>query len=74
MTKCVATGGFEDARLEPRFLKGPLQDRLTKMMPAFFSRYPVDVMAGRRKNPLPPPFFACVSMFPFQGIGQRHTS
>ncbi len=62
----------------PRFLYGlshrPLQHGLVKMVPALLSSNPVDIMTGRRKHPLPRPFFSCVWVFTLKGIGQSDSA
>jgi hypothetical protein len=44
------------------------------MMPAFLSGDSINIMAGRRKNPLPSPFFGGVGILSLQGVRQRHTT
>jgi hypothetical protein len=52
VAQSVAPGRFEDASLEPSFFESFLYNRFVKMMSAFLSSDPINVMAGRRKNPL----------------------
>jgi len=44
------------------------------MVPAFLSGYPVGVMTGCRKDPLPPPLFPRVWIFALKGIGQSDSA
>ena len=44
------------------------------MVPASLSRYLVDIMAGCRKHPLPPPLLACVWVFALKCIGQSDST
>jgi len=70
MTRRLASGWLEHARIQPSFFKRSLQNRFMEMMPALFSRRFVGVMACRGKNPLPAPFFAGVWIFSVETIGQ----
>src|ERR1700675_4787180 len=74
MAQSMAPSRFEDACLKPRFLESFLYNRFVKMMPAFLSGDPINIMAGRRKNPLPSPLFGGVGILSLQGVRQRHTT
>jgi hypothetical protein len=43
----MTTGGLENTRFQPRFLKRSLQNRFVQVMPALFSCRSISVMAGR---------------------------
>jgi hypothetical protein len=49
----VASGGFEDTCLEPRFFESFLHNRFVKMMPAFRPSDAINVLTACRKKPLP---------------------
>ena len=68
MSHGVGPGWLRDASLEPGVFDGLLEDRFMKVVSAFFSCHPVGVMAGRRKNPLPSPFFAGIWIFSIKSI------
>jgi hypothetical protein len=44
------------------------------MVSSSLSRHFIRVMAGGRKNPLPPPLFPCVWVFALQRIGQSDSA
>ena len=74
MAHGVRAGWLPDAPLEPPIFDGLLEDRFMEVVSALFSSEPVDIMAGCREHPLPPPFFACVRVFSVQSVGQTDTT
>ena len=70
MTQRVAPRGLKNTGFDPSFLKCALQDGFVEMMPALFAGNPVGEMTGRRKNPLPVPFFTGIWIFSIESIRQ----
>ena len=66
----MAACRFGDSCFDSSFLKGPLEDGFVQVVPASVSRYPVCVMAGCRKDPLPTPFPRGVGVLPLKRVGQ----
>jgi hypothetical protein len=68
MSHGVGSGWLAMPALSPGVFDGLLEDRFMEVVSAFFSCHPVGVMAGRRKNPLPSPFFAGIWIFSIKSI------
>ena len=69
MPKRMTRGRLEDSCLESGFLKRFLQDRLMEMMSALLPGDPVNIMAGRGEDPLPPPLFVGIRVLARKRIG-----